>query len=586
MPFKEYKQNESTFLPHCLGDIIPEKDLVRVVNEFIDKLSRSMIEDALKKQFGTSSYHPRMMIKVILYGYCQRVYSCRRISKEVRQNINFMWLSGMSTPDFNTINRFRSNKSVEKLLKRIFSSLGEFLLRAGYISGKDYFVDGTKLEADASKFSYVWRKNTERFSEQVRARAKEIFEEADRINAAEDNLYGSLDLPETGESSKITSKDIEIAAQSISQAAEKSEDAESKKALEKAADKLEKESEKLKKYEGQQEILGERNSYSKTDPEATFMQMKNTEQLRAGYNVQVGTENSFVTGFSVGQNANDGSSFISHMESRKEMGLPVPQQVIGDSAYGTEENYSYSEKEGIQPYLKYPGWFREESGKLRPYEKSSFIYDSGRDCFICPAGKLLIFKAEEERCCKSGYISKIKIYECESCDGCPAKSDCTKSKGNRRIEQSPDLARYQAIARENLASEKGIELRKRRAPEVETVFAQIKHNMNCRRVHLRGLAKTRIDLTWIFLSYNLKRLANLASKKDKGKTMQKGEKISPNNEKFLQEKGQTMKKGENNSSNNEKFLKKPGIIGLYGAKIFNFFRNLIKIQDLGESIKI
>jgi len=416
-------------------------------------------------------------------------------------------MAAMERPDFNTINRFRS-EYFEECLPPVFVALVQFLLEEGYIKGSDYFLDGTKLEADCSKFSYVWKKNVVRYKEKVQVRVKEILKEVERVNKEEDDLYGSLDLPEVGEHSKLTSADIRKASQELTRVSEFSGEKEGKKELKKAIQRLEKEKEKLKKYEEQEKVLGERNSYSKTDTDATFMYLKN-EELRAAYNVQVGTENGYVAGFSMSQNANDGVTFVDHMSQRKTLGLFKPNRVITDSIYGTEENYDYLEKEEIEGYVKYPSWYREQKGEIGLYDKSRFQYDAQEDSFICPKGRRLQFIEEREHPGASGYMRIGRRYECESCEGCEAKSQCAKTPGNRSVEYRPLFTQYQEQARERLSSEEGIKLRKRRGPEVETVFADIKHNRKYRRIRLRGIKKALIEMFWVFLSYNLIRFGKV-----------------------------------------------------------------------------
>ena len=511
MPYKEYDQNTPLLLPPSLDELIPENDMVRVINRFVEYLPKSSVENKYKNKTGCPSFHPRMMLKVILYAYSQNIYSCRKIAKAIRQNVNFMWLSAMQRPDFNTINRFRSDY-LKECISIAYVNLMGLLLDKEYIKYEDYFIDGTKLEADVSRTSYVWRKNVKRNRERIQLRAKEIFEDIERLNQEEDKRYGSLDLPETGEAGKIKSTDIKKAAESLEKAVE-TVSGDEKKTLGKTIKNLKKDAEKLERYEEQEEILNNRNSYSKTDHDATFMRMKGSEEVRGGYNVQVGTEKGFVTGYSIGQNANDASLFIEHMEKRKEMGLPQAKNIIGDSVYGTEENYSYLEKEKITSYLKYPNWYREQKCKLRTYEKMSFKYDKENDTFICPEGRQLIFSETEERRTKSGYASSVRRYKGEDCYDCAEKDECTKSSESRSIEHSEKLARYMEEARSNLMTEKGIELRKRRGPEVETVFGELKHNKQYRRLRLRGLKKGFIDLTWLFLSYNIKRMAKMIENK-------------------------------------------------------------------------
>jgi len=503
VPFQPYDQDQMTFLPQSLDELVPENDLVRVVNTFVDALPAAAIEAKLAKGTGRPSFHPRMMLKVILYAYVQRIYSCRAIARAMRQNVFFMWLAGGARPDFNTVNRFRT-RYLAPCMEEVFASLAAFLLERGYVKGADYYVDGTKLEADAGKHTYVWAKNVERARERVKNRVREILREADALNEAEDREMGSSDLPECGGSgAPPTAEEIRKAAREVAEKSELTEEKGAKKTLVKKSRELEKEADKMSAVEERTGTLGGRNSFSKTDKDATFMRMKNDE-LRAGYNLQIGTEQGFVLSYSISQSGNDATDFIKHMERRLAL-LPAPAQVAADAAYGTEENHAYLEEKGIESHLKDKAWESSRSGKHRPYDKRAFTYDAVRDVYTCPEGKTLTRTGEEQRQTKSGYETTIHHYAASTCATCPVRTLCTKGE-NRTITRSPHLDELLAKSRANLQTEKGIEMRKRRGNEVETVFADMKHNQRYTRVRLRGLAKATLDLGYVLLGQNLRKL--------------------------------------------------------------------------------
>lgn len=336
--FKEYNMYQ-LMLPTNIDDLIPENHIVRVVNNVIERMD---IESLLGKYpgGGCSSYHPRMMLKVIVYGYVQQVYSSRKIAKALRENINFMWLSGNNKPDFRTINNFRSDR-MKEVVEEVFSKVLEYLLKAGYIKMENYFIDGTKIEGNANKHSYVWKKSTQKHKKNLQTKIKKLLIEIEEENKRENDTYGDKDLEELGEDIEIDSEELEEKVkeieEKISQKNNKNKD------VEKAIKEIKKDClPRLKKYETQEEILGNRNSYSKTDKDATFMRMKDDHmkngQLKAAYNVQIGTENQFILGYSIHQRPGDPGCFIPHMEKFKnQMGI-LPENVIGDSAYGSEEN--------------------------------------------------------------------------------------------------------------------------------------------------------------------------------------------------------------------------------------------------------
>lgn len=497
MPYRPAPQDQILLLPPCLEDLIGEKDLCRVVNAFVEALPRSRVEGRFRHPSGAPAFHPRMMLKVLLYACTQRFYSSRRIARALERDVHFMWLAASLRPSHNTINRFRGDYLAD-VLPAAFAALAEMLLKQKYIRQEEYFTDGTVMEANANKHTHVWRRNTERFKERVEERAREILQGAERIDREEDALYGTGDLPEKGEQSPIRASDIEAAARALAESGDERK--------RKAARALEKEAQNLRKYEEQEEKLAGRNSYSKTDPGATFMYTKDG-RLAPAYNAQAGTQDGFVTGVSVSQNPNDAAGFIAHLESRTALDLPPPPAVVADAIYGTEENYAHLEAHGIESYLKYPAWHRENTGQTRPYEKSAFTYKEAHDRFLCPQNRPLTFVEERTEKTSSGYEKTYRLYACATCGECPVSALCVPSGStNRYLRHSPVLNRYQSQTRERLKSPQGVELRKRRAPEIETVFGHIKHNLGIRRFLLRGLRKVRTEWTWIALGYNLTRL--------------------------------------------------------------------------------
>ena len=511
--YKEYPQHQYVLLPPSLEELIDPKHLVRIIDKFVNSLSKTIWDRAFTGG-GAPSYHPQMMLKIILYAYSCKIYSCRDIARAVRQDVTFMWLTGMKQPNFNTINRFRSDY-FKDIIEEVFTELLDLLKQKNYVTFSDFFVDGTKLEADARRYSHVWAKNTERYKEAVQKRVKQLLADIDTLNLEEDKKYGDSDLPERGESADITSQEIEDVAKNLSDRLTETADKEQTKTLTRTIKKLETESEKLAKYEQQEHLLNGRNSYSKTDPDATFMRLKD-DQLRAAYNVQISTENQFVTNYSISQNASDSAAFVDHLEKIINRGQQyLPDNYMSDSAYGTDENYTKLEKNNINNYFKYNTFHRDQKGKTKeiPFHHDNFIYNEADDTFICPIGKRLYYQETVERESKTGFISYVRKYECEDCSQCIFKQQCTKTAGNRTLYYNPALEQHKARARDNLNSEHGIELRRRRGFEVETPFGDIKHNRSFRRFHLRGLPKVENEFGLLCIGYNFRKIALKEMKK-------------------------------------------------------------------------
>ena len=179
--FKPYNQDQAMLLPPNLEELIPTGHMVRVVDNLIEQMDLSILERQYKGG-GTSAYHPKMLLKVIIYAYSQRTFSSRMIAKALRENVNYMWLSGMSRPDHRTINRFRG-QIMKEVVEEVFYGVVEQLLELGYIDLERYFVDGTKMEANANRYSFVWRKSTEKYQASLQKKVRELLDE---IEAAEE----------------------------------------------------------------------------------------------------------------------------------------------------------------------------------------------------------------------------------------------------------------------------------------------------------------------------------------------------------------------------------------------------------------
>jgi hypothetical protein len=491
------------------------------------------------------------MLKVYIYAYSQKIFSSRRIAKALRESIPFMWLSGNNHPDFRTINNFRG-QILKGMIQEIFIEVLLLLVEGQYIKLEDYFVDGTKVEANANRYSYVWGKNTNRYQKQIAEKVAILFKEIDRINEAENARYGDKDLEDLGEDNRIPAEKLTQRVEEINERLRsEAEDVkkqgdenppegtppqkgggqpklsemieekvkEVKQALEvnpknksmaQAGRILEKEYlPRAKKYEDQQEKLAGRNSYSKTDSDATFMRMKEdhlgTGQLRPAYNIQIGTEKQFVVGFSIHQKAGDTSCLIPHLEQVKEYLHRLPEKINSDAGYGSEENYAYLEQEKVGNYLKYNTFDRERKKNYKPdpFSAENMAYDVEKDEFSCPNGKSLKYQKTIQTITENGYSTPRRVYECEDCTGCLLKEKCTKAVRNRQSRVSFKLWEYRRQAKGNLCSEEGLRLRSQRGVDVESVFGRIKGCWEYRRFLLRGLEKVGVEVGLLSMAQNL-----------------------------------------------------------------------------------
>jgi transposase len=543
--FKEYTQGQVVLLPTDLEGQIPPKHLVRVVNTAIEKMDLSALL-AQYKGGGTSSYHPKMMLKVLIYAYTQQLYSSRKIAKALRENIYFMWLSGNQQPDFRTINRFRS-VVVKDVIEDIFTSVLELLIEEGYVKLENYFLDGTKMEANANKYSWVWAKSTRRYKQKLQEKVNELIVQIEQVNEAENAEYGERDLEEMGSDEPLDSEKLEQKIQELNQRLKDQQDKpqelqaevvkqdvsskpdekpakpkkkrgrRGKSKLQKAQEALKKLKEdslpRQKKYEDQERKLTGRNSYSKTDVDATLMRMKddymNNGQLKPGYNLQMGTEGQFVVGFSVHQRPGDPGCLVPHLNGVKDKLGRLPKNVIADSGYGSEENYAYLEQEQVGSYVKYNTFGKEQRARYKPnlFAADQLKYDPVKDELICPVDKRLKYQYTFHTKTDNGYRAERRCYEAEDCSGCSLKEQCTKAKGNRRVHMSFQLKAWRQQASQNLTSQEGQKLRSQRGVEVESVFGRLKEDWGFRRFLLRGKEKVKTEFGLLCIAQNLAKLA-------------------------------------------------------------------------------
>ena len=521
--FKPYGMNQPHLLPPSLDELIDEHHLVRVVNQVIDQLDLKAVL-ARYPGGGTSSYHPRMLLKVLVYAYTQKIYSSRQIAKALRENILFMWLSGGNQPDFRTLNDFRGSR-MKGVIEAVFGEVLDYLVETGYVKLEHYFVDGTKIEADANKHKVVWAKRTQRYQARVREQIGDLVKQIEQVNADEQAAYGDADLEERGEAgpADLNAEQLRQRIDALNQQLRDSQlsaaEAECRAARQ-ALKKLEQDClPRLEKYEQQTATLDGRSSYSKTDPDASCMRMKEDRGAekpwpKPAYNVQIGTEGQFIVGFSVHGRAGDTTCLIPHLERVHQHLGRLPQQVVADAAYGSEENYAYLEQHGAGNFLKYNTFYqdthhyrKQEVVRAHQFRAEHFRHDPATDHFICPADKPLHYVATTHQTTDNGYKTERRIYACQDCTGCPLKPECTHAKGNRQIRISLRLLDYRRQARENLTSPEGQRLRAARSTEVETVFGHLKHNQGFRRFHVRGLNKVSTEWGLISIAHNMQKLA-------------------------------------------------------------------------------
>lgn len=501
LAIKSDNRKQNLLLPPSLDELVPENHMVRVVDAVIDRLDISDILSTYRGG-GNSAFNPKMMLKVLVFAYLSNVYSSRRIEELLKRDIYFMWLAGMKRPDFRTINYYRG-KRLKEGFDAVFTQVVRLLHEEGFVSLKVQYIDGTKIESVANKYTFVWRGSVEKYDARLKAKTEALLRQIEQNHAIENQ---ENPVPEELTAEEVT-KRVERIKEKV--------DAETlSKEKRKALKQIETDSvPRMNRYRGQLETMGPRNSYSKTDPDATFMRMKEDAmlngQLKPGYNVQISTENQFITNFGIYQRPTDTLTMISYLESFKARYGMQSEEIVADSGYGSEENYEYMFSNGMTPYVKYNMFHVEQRRGYRnnPFRVSNLFYNPDDDFYVCPMGQKLKSIRQEKRYTASGYQQTVSVYRASRCEGCPLRGQCHKSKRDRQIEVNHTLDDYKARARELLTSEQGIKHRSNRPIEPEAVFGQIKECGRFRRLRLKGLTGAKIDFGLKALAHNLRKLA-------------------------------------------------------------------------------
>ncbi|MFV8830586.1 IS1182 family transposase [Alkalihalobacterium sp. APHAB7] len=516
--FKHYTMNQIV-LPLDLEVKLQEADIAYAVNDLVEQIPDDAFAIFLRET-GSPAYHPRMMMKVILCAYTQSVFSGRKIEALLKDSIRMMWLAQGYEPSYRTINRFRVHPEVQDLLRQCFVQFRCQLVQEKLIEEEAIFIDGTKIEANANKFTFVWRKAVEKYSANLVEKSNQMYDELLEKEIIPEIERENLDELSTEELVKVVEK-LDAKVEEYDNQIEASKDVSERKQLrsERKAPKQYRKQFKdfvarKQKYQNDMDIFAERNSYSKTDHDATFMRMKDdymkNGQLKAGYNVQIATEGQYTLAFDVFSNPTDTRTLIPFLDKIEEGFFKLPPYIVADAGYGSEQNYVdvIEHRERI-PLITYNLYRKEKKKKYKnnPFHSANWKYDEENDSFTCPNDKNVMFRYWSNRKDKDDYTRALKIYECEDCSGCPFRSQCTKAKEgqNRKIQYNEKWEQQKEYIRQQLSEEKTGEIYGKRKIDVEPVFGFLKANLHFTRLSVRGKEKVKNELGFAFMAVNLRK---------------------------------------------------------------------------------
>jgi transposase len=487
--------------------LIPVDDSVRLLSQMLEGLDYSKLYQAYSIKGRKPAVDPKIMFKVLTYAYMNGIYTSHKIEQSCRRDINFLWLlAGNKAPDHATVARFRQ-KYLAESVDDLFYQMVNCLFEIGEIRFENVFIDGTKIEANANRYTFVWKSAVNKNELKMLEKVKSLVSD---INLTEIKSFtvsaGSLSEDITRILDYLNNKRISEEIEFVHGIGKR------KTQLQRWIEQLEEYKARQEKYNESNQLFQGRNSYSKTDTDATFMHMKDdhmrNSQLKAAYNVQIGVESEYVTGVGIFQDRNDIATLIPMLEKMKENLGRKYTNIIADSGYESEENYLYLEKCGQVPYIKpqtYEIW-KKKSFKNDISKRENMIYDRETDEYICHNGKKLKKCGTAHRTSMTGYRSEITLYECESCAGCPYRNKCTKAAGNRKLHVSKTFVEKREISFQNIMSDIGILLRVNRSIQVEGAFGVLKNDYNFSRFLTRGKNSVKTEFILLCFGYNINKL--------------------------------------------------------------------------------
>ena len=507
---KNYTELGETYqlvLPLCLEGLVPEDDSVRLLSHVLEELDYTKLYLAYSAKGRNPAVDPKTMFKILTYAYSQGIYSTRKIERACKRDINFMWLlAGQKAPDHSTIARFRTG-FLALACEDLFYQLVRLLMSMGEVSGETVFIDGTKLEACANKYTFVWKKSVGKWEEKMFARLQ------DAVQMLNQEYIRSFVITKENRTT-----DLQMIVDFLEKYCKENRvifvhgRGNRKNIHQKYYEMFRRFLDRQLLYDLHNSRFGERNSYSKTDMDATFMHMKDDHmrnaQLKPGYNVQIAVDSEYIVGADVFSDRNDVWTLVPFLKTIEEkLGYRYPS-VTADSGYESEEGYEYLGKNGQIPYIKpqtYEKW-KKRSFKKDISKRENMGYDESSDHYICHCGKRLIPLFVKTQKSKNGYRSAVTVYECENCTGCPYKEKCTRSKGNKRLYVSKNFVQKRQESYENILSDTGILYRMNRSIQVEGAFGVLKNDYEFQRFLLRGKTKVKLEILLLCMGYNINKL--------------------------------------------------------------------------------
>ena len=495
-------------LPLDVGVKIEADAPIRLLLEITERMDYSKLKAAYKRLPKKKEASPKQMFQLVILGFMEKLYATRKLESACKHDIRFMYiLGGAPVPDHNRFWSFIKHRLQGEVAEHLFYQLVNYLEEAGEIDFANLFVDGTKIEANANRYSFVWKKSTNKYEAKLDEKLSVMLERL----ACE---YAFDISPEaTAQEYLVILKDLAKSVTFVHGRGKR------KTPLQRDIETLEGYLNRKEKYTVYNKTFKGRNSFSKIDNDSTFMRMKDDHmrngQLKPGYNLQLGVEGEYIVGVDISSERSDQLALLPLLERMEKGCGKRHSNVIADAGYESEENYKGLEQREQVAYIKPQNY---EKSKTRQYRNNAYLrenmpYDADKDTYTCPEGNFFSYSYTTTRRSVSGFEAEITVYECYGCQQCPQKSLCTRAKGNRKIYVSKDFIGLRNSARERITSHQGQVLRLNRSIQVEGAFGVLKQDYGFRRFLRRGTQNVLTEAIIYAFAYNINKLHSKKKRK-------------------------------------------------------------------------
>lgn len=484
--------------------VIPEDGKVRLVCNIVERMNLSTVLSAYSSKGRKPVLDPITFLKVILFCYSEGIFHSRKIETFCKYDLRGHFiLGGKKAPDHSTICRFEQMLADHS--QDLLTEFVQLLQEDGHVDLKTLYIDGTKIESTANRYTFVWRKSVEKNQKKLM-----------------DKMIGALGLPD-GSTLDEVEEHVKDRFNEVRNLCSRSRIkfvygiGHRKTQEQRDYEELKEVMERFSAYRNHLRLMGIRNSYSKTDHDATFMRMKEDHmlngQLKPAYNIQLASSGAFIVGVMGSQKSNDLHTLKPFLEQMLPAYGKSLKNIVADAGYESEENYGYLEKKNLTAYIK-PSNYETKKKRITKQSigrRENMIYLEDKDVYVCKAGKHLARGRDRKTKTASGFVDTVWTYTCRECEECPHASECIRTRNNvnpthKSIQFSPSFEQHRMQSEANIMSDAGINHRINRSIQAEGAFSKLKDGLGYTRFRHRSMKKVVSDIVLVALGINLNKL--------------------------------------------------------------------------------